>query len=162
MARIVGVPGPTAGSAVHVGRARTLAQVYRHFGEVDAAGTSPLYERVAVALSESGEALRAIEAAPARKRHPTVILAALHDLALAGRAPALAAAYAPADGGAAAGAAIDTLLRMTDSVVANAGRRQTRTNETGRCAVLYPAIAEAALGRFPFRRGDKRARGDEP
>jgi hypothetical protein len=118
--------------------------VYRHFGEVDAGGTSPLYERVAVALSESEEALRAIEAAPARKRHPTVILAALHDLALAGRAPALAAAYAAADGDAAASAAIDTLLRMTDSVVAVAVRRQARTNETGHCAVLYPAIAEAA------------------
>jgi len=144
MARIAGMPGPTAGSAAPVGRARTLAQVYRHFGEVDAARTSPLYERVAVALSESGEALRAIEAAPARKRHPTVILAALHDLALAGRAPALAAAYAAADGDAAAAAAIDTLLRMTDSVVAIAVRRPTRANETGRCAVLYPAIAEAA------------------
>ena len=143
MARIVGMPGPTAGSAVPVGRARTLAQVYRHFGEA-AAETSPLYERVAVALSESGEALRAIEAAPTRKRHPTVILAALHDLALAGRAPALAAAYAAADGDAAADAAIETLLRMTDSVVAIAVRRRTRTNETGRCAVLYPAIAEAA------------------
>jgi hypothetical protein len=118
--------------------------VYRHFGEVDAAGTSPLYERVAVALSESGEALHAIEAAPARKRRPEVILAALHDLALAGRAPALAAAYAAADGDAAAGAAIEVLLRMTDSVVAIAVRRQVRTNETGRCAVLYPAIAEAA------------------
>ena len=59
MARIVGMPGPTAGNAVPVGRARTLAQVYRHFGEVVAAGTSPLYERVAVAVSESGEALRA-------------------------------------------------------------------------------------------------------
>jgi len=35
--------------------------VYRHFGEVDAAETSPLYERVAVSLSESEEALRAIE-----------------------------------------------------------------------------------------------------
>ena len=127
-----------------MGRARTLAQVYRHFGEVDAAETSPLYERVAVALSESDEALRAIEAAPARKRHPTVILAALHDLALAGRAPALAAAYAASDGDAAAGAAIDTLLGMTDSVVAIAARRRMRTNETGRCAVLYPAIAEAA------------------
>jgi hypothetical protein len=138
------MPEPTAGSAVPVGRARTLAQVYRHFGEVDAAGTSPLYERIAVALSESGEALRAIEAAPARKRHPTVILAALHDLALAGRAPALAAAYAAADGDAAADAAIGTLLRMTDAVVAIAARRQTRTNDTGRCAVLYPAIAEAA------------------
>src|SRR4051794_7257812 len=78
--------GPTAGSAVPVGRARTLAQVYRHFGEVDVAETSPLYQRVAVALSESDEALRAIEAAPARKRRPTAILAALHDLALAGRA----------------------------------------------------------------------------
>src|SRR5438874_6762321 len=127
-----------------MGRARTLAQVYRLFGEVEAAGTSPLYQRVAVALSESEEALRAIEAAPARKRHPPVILAALHDLALAGRAPALAAAYAAVDGDAAAAAAIDTLLRMTDSVVAIAVRRQTRTSETGRCAVLYPAIAEAA------------------
>ena len=76
--------------------ARTLAQVYRHFGEVIAAGTSPLYERVAVALSESDQALHAIEAVPARKRHPTVIPAARHDLALAGRAPALAAAYAAA------------------------------------------------------------------
>jgi hypothetical protein len=127
-----------------VARDRTLAQVYRHFGEVDAAGTSPLYERVAVALSESGEALRAIEASPARKRHPTVILAALHDLALAGHAPALAAAYAAADGDAAAGAAIDTLLRMTDAVLAIAARRPARANEAGRCTVLYPAIAEAA------------------
>src|SRR5499427_10590099 len=138
------MPGPTAGSAAGVGRARTLAQVYRHFGEVEAAGTSSLYERVAITLSESGEALRAIEAAPARKRHPTVILAALHDLALAGRAPALAAAYAAADGDAAAGAAIDTLLRMPDAVVAAAVRRPVRAGETGRCAVLYPAIAEAA------------------
>jgi hypothetical protein len=118
--------------------------VYRRFGEVDAAGTSPLYERVAVAVSESDEALRAIEAAPARKRHPAAILAAVHDLALAGRAPALAAAYAAADGEAAAAAAVDTLARMTDSVVAIAVRRRSRSNETGRCAVLYPAIAEAA------------------
>ena len=118
--------------------------MYRHFGEADAAGKSPLYERVAVALSESEEALRAIEGAPARKRHPTVILAALHDLALTGRAPALSAAYTAADSDDAAGAAIDTLLRMTDSVVAIAVRRKPWANETGRGAVLYPAIAEAA------------------
>ena len=136
--------GPTAASAVPGGRARTLAQAYRHFGEVDAAGTSPLYERVAISLSESGAALRAVEAAPARRRHPAAILAALHDLALAGRAPALAAAYAAANGDAAAAAAIDTLVRMTGSVAAIAGRRPVRTGETGRCAVLYPAIAEAA------------------
>lgn len=61
--------------------ARTLAEVYRRFAEVDGAETSPLYERVAIALSESEEALRAIETAPARKRQPVAILAALHDLA---------------------------------------------------------------------------------
>ena len=122
----------------------TLAQTYRRFAEVDAAETSPLYERVAVALSESDEALHAIEAAPARRRHPTVILAALHDLALAGRAPALGAAYVDGDGDAAAGAAIDIVLQMTDAVVALAGRRPTLPDETGRGAVLYPAIAEAA------------------
>jgi hypothetical protein len=91
-----------------VGRAQTLAQVYRRFGEV-VAGTSPLY-----------------------------------DLALAGGAPALAAAYAAADGDAAAGAAIETLLRRTGPVVAIAVRRKTRGDETGRCAVLYPAVAGAA------------------
>ena len=126
------------------GTTRTLAQVYRHFGEVEAARSSPLYERVAVALSESEEALRAIATAPARRRHPSVILAGLHDLALAGRAPRLAAAYAAGDGEASAAAAIDTLVRMTESVVALAVRRRTRTDETGRCAVLYPAVAEAA------------------
>ncbi|QDQ09814.1 DUF2332 domain-containing protein [Streptomyces spectabilis] len=138
------MPGPTAGSPAPGGKARTLAHTYRRFGEVDAAGTSPLYERVAVALSESDAALRAIGTAPARRRHPRVILAALHDLALAGRAPALAAAHAAADADAAARAAIDTLLRMTDSVVATAARRRTRSDETGRCGVLYPAVAEAA------------------
>ncbi|HWU08601.1 MAG TPA: DUF2332 domain-containing protein [Streptomyces sp.] len=127
-----------------MGRARTLAEVYRRFGEAEAAGGSPLYERVARALSGSGEALRAIGTAPARKRHPAVILAALHDLALDGRAPALAAAYAAGDGEAAAGAAIDTLLHMTGSVVSVAVRRPPRDDETGRCAVLYPAVAEVA------------------
>jgi hypothetical protein len=117
------MPGPTGASAVPAGRTRTLAQAYRHFGEVDAAGTSPLYERVAVAISESGEALRAIEAASACKRPPTVILAALHDLTLAGRAPALAAAYAAADGEAAAGAAICDSGRLAMSTMATSGWR---------------------------------------
>ncbi len=131
-------------SAAPTAKTRTLAEIYRYFGEVEAAETSPLYERVARGLSESEAALHAIEAAPARKRSPALILAALHDLALDGRAPALAAAYAAADPEAAASAAIDTLLRMTDEVVALAVRRQPHASETGRGAVLYPAIAEAA------------------
>jgi hypothetical protein len=116
-----------------------LAEVYRRFGE-----GSPLYQRVAFALSESDEALRAVGTAPARKRHPAVVLAALHDLALAGRAPALAAAYAARDGDAAARAAIETLVSMTGAVAAVAARRPPRSDETGRCAVLHPLVTEAA------------------
>ena len=67
-----------------MGSARPLAQVYRRFARADHPDASPLYKRVALALSESDEALRAIESGPARKRNPALILAALHDLALAG------------------------------------------------------------------------------
>lgn len=124
-------------------RARA-GSAFRRFADGDVGGRSPMYARVAGALSESDEALRVVEAVPARGRRPAVILAALHDLALAGRAPELAAAYAEGDADGAARAAVRTLLRMSDSVVDLAGRRTVRVGETGRCAVLYPAIAEAA------------------
>src|SRR5918993_1707963 len=143
-------PGSTrarAGPAPYsrpVGGPRTPAQVYRDFAAAEDAGTSPLHARVALALSGSDEALRALEAVPAGRRQPPLVLAALHDLALAGRAPALAAAYAAGDGDAAAVAAVDTLLRMTAAVVATAGRRRVRTVDSGRCAVLHPLVAEAA------------------
>lgn len=126
------------------GRAMSLAEAYRHFGETDVKGASPLYERVAVAISESPAALAVIERAPALKRHPTVIIAALHNEVLLGNAPALAAAYAARDGDAAAVEAVAALVACADAVVATAAARQTQTNETGRCAVLYPAIAAAA------------------
>jgi len=122
---------------------RSLAETYRR-ADAEAAADSPLSARVAVALSRSDEALRAIEAAPARRRQPALILAALHDLVLAGRAPGLAAAYAAGDADAAAREAVGTLLRRTDEVAAIAGRRRPRTVETARCAVLYPAVARAA------------------
>ncbi|HYO38100.1 MAG TPA: DUF2332 domain-containing protein [Nocardioidaceae bacterium] len=138
------MPVQTGGGSPPASTARPLEQVYRRFGEGSATRTSPLYQRLGLALSESDAALRAIAAAPARKRQPALILAALHDLALAGRASALAEAYSSPDDDTAVGAAIDTLLRMTDSVVAIAVQRRVRTDETGRSAVLYPAIAEAA------------------
>ncbi|WP_280195311.1 DUF2332 family protein, partial [Nocardia farcinica] len=77
---------------------RTLAETYRRFGETMMAGSSPLYARVAVALSESAAAMRALGKAPARRRRPAFVLAVLHELALAGQAPALAAAFAAAGG----------------------------------------------------------------
>ncbi len=130
--------------AAPVAPAGALAAVYRRFAEVEAAEGSPLYARVAAALSTSDEAMGALAAAPARRRNPATVLAALHDLALAGDAPALAAAYAAGDPDAAAAAAVDTLLSSADAVVAIVRCRRPRTVETARAAVLYPAVAEAA------------------
>lgn len=137
MARLLGMPGSSGGSAKTAGRARTLAEVYRRFGEVDAPRISPLYGRIAIALSESEEALRVIETAPARRRHPTLVLAALHDLALSGRAPALAEAFASP-------CAVEVVVGMSDLVLERVVGRKVRRDEGGRHTVLYPAIAEVA------------------
>ncbi|MFE5207750.1 DUF2332 domain-containing protein [Streptomyces sp. NPDC056600] len=126
------------------GGTRTLADTYRRFGESDVAKASPLSAHVALALSASPQALRVVGTAPPRRRGPRLILAALHDLALAGRAPALAAAYRAGDAEAAAAAAVDSLLRSADEVVATAARRRTPADVTGRHTVLRPLVAEAA------------------
>ena len=130
--------------AEKLGRAMSLSGAFRHFGLTDVKDSSPLYEAVAVAIADSPEALAVVEQAPARKRHPTVILAALHDQVLLGNAPELAAAYASGDAEGAGAAAVRSLVALADAVLATASMRQTQTNETGRCAVLYPAITEAA------------------
>jgi hypothetical protein len=100
-----------------------------------------LHERVAGALSESAEAQRALATLPGRRPSAAVVLAALHEAALAGRAPELAAAYAAADADAAARAAIDTLVAMPEIVAA---APPLRAHAAGAHAVLYPLIAEAA------------------
>ncbi|MFQ1002799.1 DUF2332 domain-containing protein [Modestobacter sp. SSW1-42] len=118
------------------------AAPYRAFAQ--AAGTSPLDAHVATALGRSAAALRVLQVVPARRRGPVPVLAALHDLTLAGRAPGLAAAHAAADGEATAAAAVDTLLRSAPEVAALLARRRPASLVTGHCAVLQPAVAEAA------------------
>ncbi|WP_344018923.1 DUF2332 domain-containing protein, partial [Microlunatus capsulatus] len=80
---------------------------------------------------------------PARARRPAAVLAALHDLVLADRAPVLAAAWAAGDGAAVADAAVATLQDEPGAVAERASRR-LRTEEVGRHAVLRPLVAEAA------------------
>ena len=128
-------PPPASDTADGVGR---RAQAFRRCPT----GTSRLHGRVATALGGSDEALRALEAAGARQ--PALVLAALHDLVLAGRAPSLAAAYAGGDLEPAGLAAVETVVRRADEVVAVAAGRRLRTGETGLAAVLHPAVARAA------------------
>ena len=84
MAKIAGMAGRTAGSAVPVGRARTLAEVYQHLGEVDAADIAAVRRRSH--RPGSDPARRCAPSTAPHAAQPEVILAALRDLALAGRA----------------------------------------------------------------------------
>ncbi|WP_427894374.1 DUF2332 domain-containing protein [Kribbella sp. GL6] len=137
--------------------------MYRRFGKTEGEKGSPLYGRIAIALSESDEALRVIEAGPARRRHPTLVLAALHDLALAGQSPALAAALeassasklaapvaphrgvAGGDGArSVAEVAVEVMAETGELVLERVAGRKVRGDEGGRHAVLYPAVAEVA------------------
>lgn len=138
------MPGSDVGGAARAGSGHRLAPLYRRFGGTGAAGVSPLDAHVALALAGSDAALRALEAAPARRRQPALVLAVLRDLALSGRAPTLAAAYASADPEAAAAAALDTVLRCTATVAATAARRRLPSGVATSCVVLHPAVAEAA------------------
>lgn len=120
-----------------------LEQQYRTFAAGSAAA-SPLSAGVALAFAGSDQALGVLGSLPARRRHPRAVLAALHDLALAGRAPALATAYLVGDAEAAARAALEALLGLTEEVLAIVGRRPVRDDVTGHATVLHPAVAEVA------------------
>lgn len=121
---------------------RTLAETYARLA-ADVADASPLSGAVALALSRSGPALEVLAGWPARGRNPRPVLAALHDLALSGGAPTLAAAYAEGDPDAAGAAAVEVLPGSADVLRAAAGRR-LRPEEVGHPGVLLPAVAEAA------------------
>ncbi|WP_200804117.1 DUF2332 family protein [Pseudonocardia thermophila] len=99
--------------------------------------------RRATVQAHVAAALRASAPAAVPAGREAAVLAALHHLALAGRAPELAAAYEEGDAAAAAEAALDVLERMAADV-AELARRRPLPDETGHPAVLYPLIAEAA------------------
>ena len=122
---------------------RTLAQEYQQFGAAAGADSSPLRHRVALGLSESGPALRVLGTIQPSRRHPAVVLAALDDLALSGRAAELAAAYAAGDGDAAAAAAVGALVGAPDAVADLVAARRMAGDECSRSPVLLPGIARA-------------------
>jgi hypothetical protein len=121
-----------------------LGRTYRRFAEGRAGEESPLHARVALALGGSPAALDALSALPTRGRSPALVLAALHYLALKGRAPSLADAYAAGDQDAAASAAVDALVGGPEEVAAVVSRRQVPHHLARPYAVLHPAIGAVA------------------
>ncbi len=115
---------------------------------------APLYQRLSQGVADDPEILALVGRAPPAQRRPLILLAAVHDLLLAGTDDPLAAHYptvagwhgsrhVPATGDPYAAFA-RFCARHADRLAELLATRATQTNEVGRCTGLVPALAETA------------------
>ncbi|WP_175184601.1 DUF2332 domain-containing protein [Achromobacter animicus] len=103
-----------------------IADRYLRFAKIEATGRSPLYEKWALHVANSFDALAFLQGLPVDKQQPNLLFAAFRHTV---GAPASTSEF---DAGLAQhGGAIRALMLA----------RSTQTNEPGRCAVLLPALA---------------------
>jgi hypothetical protein len=125
-----------------------LAERFRHFGEEECRGSSPLYERLSLAAARDPEVLGLLAAARGSQRRPNLLFAAVHYLLLRGDPHPLGRFYPSLGAERARGdpwpVFRDFVLSRRAELEALIARRHTQTNEVRRSAVLYPAIALAA------------------
>jgi len=132
-----------------------LAPLAEHLAAFGRDHTSdPLYARLATLIAERPAVLALLLAAPPAQRRSTLLLAAMHDRLLAlqeaGAPPPVLAAYYPSLGGSRApdgglAAALETFVEREAAMLRETiAHRTTQTNEVGRSAVLWPALAEIA------------------
>lgn len=124
------------------------AASYRHFAAQECAD-DPLYVAICLAVADAPELLELMLHAPGRQRRPNLLLAALHERILAGVPHGLAAYYPSVGGQRLPDAELPALLldfarQQADLLVRHLQTRSTQTNETGRCAVLWPALQQIA------------------
>lgn len=116
--------------------------------------SDPLYAHLAALAADRPGVAALLKAAPPAQRAPTLLLAAIHDRLMAldeAGAPARAlAAYYPSLGGkrapdAALADALDAFVEREHAALRETiAQRTTQTNEVGRSAVLWAALAEIA------------------
>jgi hypothetical protein len=118
---------PAAGSGTGTGFG--TAEWYRHFGTVDAPGSSPCYADWSLHIADDPELIARIDQWPYNKRQPLLMLAA---------ARFLGARVSP----------YPEFRRFLDEHWAEVSRtvmsRATQTNEVGRCATLLPSLGAIA------------------
>ncbi len=104
-----------------------LADNYRCFAQMEAAGKSPLYEELALAVADDQEILSFLTTLPAQKRQPNLLFGAARFLL-----------GEPSDP-----MTLRGLIEDRGAELAQVMReRRTQTNEAARCAVLLPALAQ--------------------
>ncbi|WP_033295103.1 DUF2332 domain-containing protein [Amycolatopsis jejuensis] len=126
-----------------------IKQALRTFAEVEARGVSPLYEHLAGHAADDDDVAALLTDARGGEARANLLLAAAHRLVQADPIHPLSRYY-PSLGGF-DGVDSETwplfrsfLLERADRAREIIATRYTQTNEVGRAAVLYPAVAAAA------------------
>ena len=104
-----------------------LAQRYQRFADIEAQGSSPLYEILARHVAQNHKLLAFLETMPDEKQQPNLLFAAVRHIA---------GLQATADKFERA------LIENEDAVRTTMLTRSTQTNEPARCAVLLPILAQ--------------------
>jgi hypothetical protein len=113
-------------SATGSGPTLTTSDRYRHFGPAEARGSSPIYERLALAVADDRELLGRLDRLPEAKRQPNLLFASARILGGPVEDPRAFSEWA---------------LRHWTELAATMLRRRTQTNEPARCACLLPVLA---------------------
>lgn len=108
------------------GMENRVADFYQRFAELEAHGSSAVYEEWTAAIAKDPEVVALIEQLPGMKSQPNLVFAAARLLG------APVGPYSPLRG---------WLLSHWDEVVPIVMSGMTQTNEAGRCAVLLPLLA---------------------
>jgi hypothetical protein len=106
--------------------AAEIAGAYTRFGEREARGTSPAYERLSHAVAGDGEILALLAGLPAGKRQPNLLFGVVRLLGGPVHDPAAFRGY---------------VVSNWPAIAGEMRSRATQTNEAGRCAVLLPVLA---------------------
>lgn len=104
-----------------------LAQRYQRFADIEAQGSSPLYEILARHVAQNHKLLAFLETMPDEKQQPNLLFASVRHIA---------GLQATADKFERA------LIENEDAVRTTMLTRSTQTNEPARCAVLLPLLSK--------------------
>jgi hypothetical protein len=105
---------------------QATAEKYRRFARLEAAGRSPAYERLALAVAADAAILVFLQGLPPAKRQPNLLFAAARWIL-----------GSPAG----IGSLRSLVTGRPGELAAVRAARRTQTNEAARCAVLLPALA---------------------
>lgn len=102
------------------------AALYRRWAQLEAAGSSAVYERLAVAVARAVDVLELLQQVPEGKRQPNLLFGVLRFYDIPVQDPTVALGW---------------LREHWPVVRAAVLARRTQTNEPARCATLLPALA---------------------